>query len=166
MALAQAGDRLEVRAADAVRLDDLQTALLRHRPAVVHFSGHGHPVEGIQVVDNFGRSRSVPPEALTELFRILGDGLDCVVLNACYSETQAKAIAAYVPCVVGMRREVLDKTALTFAAGFYQGIAHGRSVQVSFDLARNGLGLRRAPDSDVPRLIARPGGADRTVTRP
>jgi hypothetical protein len=162
VAQAQAGDRLEVHTADAVRLDDLQYALLRHRPAIAHFSGHGR-VEGIQVTDDLGGSQPVPPEALSDLFRILGGGLQCVVLNACYTEEQAKAIAAHVPYVVGMRRQVLDDTAIRFSAGFYRAIAHAQSVRVSFDLARNSLNLHGVPDGSVPRLIAGPGEVDRPV---
>lgn len=162
---AQASALLEVRIADAVRLDDLPYALLRHRPAVVHFSGHGDPVRGIQVTDHRGLARDVPPDALRELFRILADGVECVVLNACFTEPQARAIASHIPCVVGMSRGVLDKSAIKFAAGFYQGIAYGRSIGTSFDLARNLLDLHGIPDSDVPRLIARPGAATRSVIK-
>jgi hypothetical protein len=158
--------RLEVRTADALRLDDLQGALLRYQPIVAHFSGHGHPSEGIQVVDEAGRPRSVPPRALSQLFRILGDGLRCVVLNACHTDEQATAIAAYVPCVVGMRRRVLDDTAILFATGFYRGIAGGRTIRTSFELARNGLDLHGVPDRGVPHLIAHPGAADRPLVDP
>ncbi|GID28967.1 CHAT domain-containing protein [Paractinoplanes brasiliensis] len=165
LAVAHAGAShlLEVRIADAVRLDDLPYALLRHRPAVVHFSGHGDPVRGIQVTDHRGLAHDVPPDALRELFRILADGVECVVLNACFTEPQARAIAAHIPGVVGMSRGVLDKSAIKFAAGFYQGLAFGRSIGASFDLARTGLDLHGIPDSDVPKLIAQPGGATRTV---
>jgi hypothetical protein len=166
VAHSRAGSRLEVRTADAVRLDDLHDALLRHRPVIAHFSGHGHPQDGIQVVDALGRARSVPPKALSELFRILHAELRCVVLNACHTDEQAAAIAAHVPCVVGMRRQVLDDTAVLFAAGFYRGIANGQSIRASFDLARNGLDLHGVPDSDVPRLIARAGDAERLIIEP
>lgn len=159
-----AHSRLEVRTADAVRLDDLQQALMRHQPVIAHFSGHGHPRHGLQVVDELGLSRSVPPRALSELFAILGKGLRCVVLNACHTEAQAAAIAAHVPFVVGMRRQVLDDTAIMFATGFYRALAHGRTIAESFLLARNGLDLHGVPDSEVPRLIARPGAPDRPLT--
>ncbi|MEV6846716.1 CHAT domain-containing protein [Actinoplanes sp. NPDC051411] len=155
--------RLEVRPADAVRLDDLQRVLMRYKPIVVQFSGHGHPSDGIQVLDEFGQPRSVKPEALSELFRILNRGLRCVVLNACHTDAQAEAIAWHVPCVVGMRRQVLDDTAIQFSKGFYRALADGRSIRTSFDLARNSLNLHDVPDSDVPRLIARPGDADRPL---
>jgi CHAT domain len=159
----RAAGRLELRTSDALRLDDLQYALLRHRPAIVHFSGHGHRQDGIQAVDASGRAQSVLPKALSELFRILSAGLQCVVLNACYTEDQARAIAAHVPCVVGMRRQVRDDTAVLFATGFYRGVANEQSIRASFDLALNSLDLHDVPDADVPQLIARGIDADRPV---
>src|SRR5689334_4330800 len=64
---AHAAERLELRVADAVRLDDLQGALLRHRPVIAHFSGHGSAAYGIMVSDDDGPPRAVPPDALSEL---------------------------------------------------------------------------------------------------
>lgn len=160
---AQAGDRLAVRTADAVRLDDLQEALLTHRPAIAHFSGHGSASAGILLTDDLGRARPVPPDALSELFRILRGGLRCVVLNACFTDQQARAIAAHVPCVVGMHSRVLDDAAIRFATGFYRGIAHAQSIGVSFQLGRNRLGLHGDADAVALRLFAAPGAADRPV---
>jgi hypothetical protein len=110
--------------------------LMRYQSIVAHFSGQGHPRDGIQVVDETGRPRSVPPHALSGLFGILSKGLRCVVLNACHTDEQAAAIAAHVPCVVGMRRQVLDDTAILFATGFYRGLADGKSIRTSFELGR------------------------------
>jgi hypothetical protein len=163
VAHSRGASRLDVRSADALRLEDLHTALLRHRPVIAHFSGHGHPTEGIQVVDAAGQPRTVSPTALSDLFRILSAGLRCVVLNACHTDAQAKAIAQHVPCVVGMRRQVLDTTAIMFSGGFYRGIADGRSIRTSFELARNLLLLNGVPDEGVPTLIARAHEADRPV---
>ena len=67
------------------------------------------------------------------------------------------------PCVIGMRRQVLDDTAILFATGLYRGLAAGRSIRTSFELARNGLDLHGVPDPDVPRLMAQPGAADRPL---
>jgi hypothetical protein len=166
VAHSRAAARLDVRTADALRLDDLQRVLLRHQPIVAHFCGHGHPRDGIQVVDEAGLPRSVPPRALSGLFQILNDGLRCVVLNACHTDAQAAAIAAHVPCVVGMRQQVLDETAILFAAGFYRGVADGRSIRTSFQLACNGLDLHGVPDRDVPRLISQPGALDHPLIDP
>ncbi len=160
---ARAGDRLAIRTADAVRLHDLQSTLLRHKPAIAHFSGHGTASAGIVVTDDFGEARLVPPNALSDLFRILRDGLQCVVLNACFTEKQAQAIAAHVPCVVGMRSRVRDDAAVRFSTGFYRGIAHGRSIRVSFELGCNELNLHGFTDADKPRLIATGAAAERPV---
>lgn len=163
---AQAEDRLALRTADAVRVADLRGALLRHRPAVAHFSGHGAKREGILVLDDFDRPYPVPPQALSDLFAILRDGPSCVVLNACLTDDQATAIARHVPCVIGMAGTVADAAAICFSASFYQALAFGRSVREAFDLGRNRLMLERHPDASTPVLLARPGVAERTIIAP
>src|SRR3954452_761679 len=47
LAIRGAGDSIDLRIADAVRLDDLQTSLLHHQPVIAHFSGHGSAAYGI-----------------------------------------------------------------------------------------------------------------------
>ena len=69
---------------------------------------------------------------------MLKDNVRVVLLNACYSETQAKAIVKEIDCAIGMSDEIRDNHAVAFAAEFYQALAYGRSVQVGFD-----LGLKR-----------------------
>ncbi len=72
----------------AVRVSDLQGLLLRHRPDIVHFSGHGSPASTIILEDASGYPDEVPSAALSDLFRLLKDNIRCVVLNVCYSEGQ------------------------------------------------------------------------------
>jgi hypothetical protein len=160
---AQAGDRLEVRVADALRLDDLQSSLQRHQPVVAHFSGHGSAAYGIMVTGDSGRPHAVPPAALSDLFRILRQDLRCVVLNACFTDGQARAIAAYVPCVIGMRAGIRDDAAVGFAAAFYQGLAYGNTIRTAFELGCNRLQLHGHPDADRPQLVAAPGAAELRV---
>ncbi|GAB2570773.1 hypothetical protein Aab01nite_05560 [Paractinoplanes abujensis] len=89
-----------------------------------------------------------------------------VVLNACWSATQAQQIAQHIDHVVGMRRPVDDRSATIFAAAFYSALAFGRTVHESFDQARTSLMLHTTPDHDVPQLLSRPGVAARlTVDR-
>ncbi len=90
-----------------------------------------------------------------------------VVLNACYSEVQAKAIVAEIDFVVGMTESIGDKAARLFAASFYRGLGFGRSVQTAFDLGVNAIkreGLFKY--EDVPVLLVKPGvdPATRLVT--
>jgi hypothetical protein len=127
-------DHLQLLSHWAVRLDDLSGFLLRHRPEVVHFSGHGAKSGAILLVGGDGQAKAVPPDALAGLFRVLKDNLRVVVLNACYSAAQAKAIVKEIDCAVGMSDSIDDEHAIAFAAEFYQALAFGRSVQEAFDL--------------------------------
>jgi hypothetical protein len=88
---------------------------------------------------------------LSELFHLHGAGLRCVVLSACYTDDQAAAIAAHVPCVVGTRCPDIDDTGVLFAKAFYRGITREQSIRTAFDVARDSL------DDDVAQLFARAG---------
>src|SRR5262249_2938194 len=113
---------------------DLSGFLLRHKPQVVHFSGHGAKAGTVVLIGNDGLAKEVPPKALQGLFRVLKDNVRIVVLNACYSEAQAKAIVKQIDVAIGMNDAIGDDHAIAFAAEFYQGLAYGRSVQEAFDL--------------------------------
>ncbi len=100
------------------------------------------------------REFAVPPDALSRLFAILRDNLRCVVLNACYSEPQAQAIAAHIDCVIGMPDAIGDAASLNFAASFYQALAYGRDVQTAFDLGCNRIDLQALDEPGKPKLLA------------
>lgn len=138
----------------AVRVEDLQELLLRHRPQIVHFSGHGTEHNEIILQDARGVGRPVSAEALQGLFRLFNDTLRCVVLNACFSAAQATAIGAVVDCIVGMQAETTDQAALAFATAFYQGLGYGQSVQTAFDLGCNVLNLHHLATAAQPQLLA------------
>ncbi len=147
-------DEFDLRQHWAVRVADLQELLLRHKPQIVHFSGHGSQAGQLLLEDDRGREYAVPPEALSQLFSILRDNLRCVVLNACYSERQAKAIAAHIDCVVGIPEVIGDIASRNFAASFYQALAYGRDMQTAFDLGSNRIDLQALDESSKPKLLA------------
>ena len=118
----------------AVRLEDIPGLLMRHKPHVVHFSGHG-AAGAIELTQADGSSHLVPPRALADIFRVLKDNVRVVLLNACDSEPQAEAIVGVIDCAVGMSDEIKDDAAIVFAAAFYEALGYGRSVQDAFDLA-------------------------------
>ena len=67
----------------------------------------------------------VDAEALAGLFRLFADTIKCVVLNACYSAIQAKAIVRHVEFVVGMDKEIGDSAAIEFSTAFYDALGSG-----------------------------------------
>lgn len=138
----------------AVRVGDLQEHLLRFKPHIVHFSGHGTDRSEIILEDRNGMSYSVSPESLTLLFRTLRDNIRCVILNLCYSEDQAQAIAEHIDCVIGMTGAIDDEAAILFSKSFYRAIAYGRDVQTAFDLACQEINMQNILEADKPKLIA------------
>jgi len=149
--------QLELVSEWAVRAGDVQAALLRHQPDVVHFSGHCSPSSGIILEDEVGNRKVVGKKALADLFEILKDNVRVVVLNACYAKDQAQALASTIDFTIGMSAAIEDRVAIIFAAHFYQSLAFGRSVEEAFKLAVNQLNLEGIDVSPVPELLVRDG---------
>ncbi len=147
-------DKFKIEQHWAVQVADLQKILLRHKPDIVHFSGHGSQASEIILEDNAGYSQTVPASALSRLFKILKDNIRCVVLNACYSEQQATAIAEHIDCVIGMSQAIGDVAAINFATSFYQALVFGRDLQTAFDLGCLQIDLEALNEQDTPQLLA------------
>jgi hypothetical protein len=139
----------------AVRSRDFYLAILEHRPQIVHFCGHGTGVDGIVLEDETGQPAPVEKEALSRLFKLFAvKGVECVVLNACYSEEQAQAISQYIKYVIGMNQAIGDKAAIAFAVAFYDALGVGEEVQFAYDLACAVLvGLKTRPNSSSKSYI-------------
>lgn len=137
----------------SIRPRDISRALLEAQPQIVHFSGHGTSEGALCFEDESGKAHFVQPEALAGLFKQFAEQVKCVVLNACYAEKQAKAIAEHIDYVVGMRREISDKAAIAFSIGFYQALGAGKTVEEAFELGRVQIMLQGVPEHLTPVLI-------------
>lgn len=153
----EAAGRFDLRAELALRADELPAALMRHRPKIVHFSGHGSATGELLLVGaQADQITPVTPHTLRQVFKTLGRDLFCVVLNACFSEAQAAALVEIVPCAVGMERDVTDAGAIAFAAGFYEALAFDQDLQSAFELGCTATELaQQAGQHLVPRLLQR-----------
>jgi len=136
----------------ATRPNDLRREILRHEPNFVHFSGHGEN-EGIVLEDAEGNPTLVSRDALSELFDLFKDNTECVILNSCYSEEQAKGICRSIPYVVGMKRAVPDIAAIQFSIGFYDAIGAGRDIENAFKFGRNAINLNNVQGAEIPVLL-------------
>ncbi len=160
----------------AVRPQDIRRALLDENPNMIHFSGHGEgagttgrtgenprglrPLEGtgnpighLIFEDNQGNPKPIDPTALANLFKLFAEQLECVVLNACYSQFQGEAIAQYVPYVVGTNKAIGDQAAIEFAVSFYDGLGAGRPIDFAFELGRNAIEMAGIGEALTPVLL-------------
>ena len=136
----------------AVRIDDLQRHLHYYKPNIVHFCGHGAGDDGLLLENQYTQKQFVSSESLGDLFKLFKENVECVVMNACYSEVQAEAIHEHINCVIGMNYKIGDKAAIKFATGFYDALTNGRNYQDSFEFGKNALDLENIPESGIPQI--------------
>jgi CHAT domain len=91
-------------------------------------------IGGLVFEDEAGKPKLISGEALAGLFGLFTDYVECVVLNGCYSATQAEAIAQQIPYVIGMTKAIGDRAAIEFAVGFYDALGAGRSIEDAYKL--------------------------------
>ena len=134
-------DEFEVKVGSAIRPDDLQELLLDYEPQIVHFCGHGTGEQGLVLQNSAGREQLVTTSALSSLFKLFTGKVECVLLNACYSEVQANAISQHINYVIGMSQTILDDAAIAFATGFYRGLGYGRTTEDAYHFGCNAIEL-------------------------
>jgi class 3 adenylate cyclase len=139
-------NHFQVKSCLAVTYDNLRHQLLTYAPHIVHFACHGDE-EGLIVKDELGLAEPISSKVLSELFALCAHHVECVLLNACYTASQAVAINKHIKNVIGMKKEIEDKAAVKFAIGFYDALGAGRSVEDAFKFGRTGI-LHQFPDID------------------
>jgi hypothetical protein len=143
-------DRFQLETRGAVRSEDLRRAMLEVKPHIVHFCGHGTGSQGLVLEDDNGREHLASTEALANLFGLMSDRVECVLLNACYSEVQAKAISEHINYVIGMSHEILDNAAIAFTVGFYDALGAGESIESAYKWGCNAIQFKMSGRS-IPR---------------
>ena len=138
----------------AVRPIDLQRAMSDYEPQIVHFAGHGEE-NGLMVEDENGNAVLVTPDALSGLFELFKDSVECVLLNTCYSELHVDAIKKHIKYVIGMRQGITDKSALRFAVGFYNALGAGRAIEEAYRFGCNAIQLSNLSENLIPILKKR-----------
>lgn len=148
-------DEFQIITESAVRVDDLTRFLSHHQPTIVHFSGHGSGTDGLALEDNSGQMQLVSTQALAKLFDLFQSQVECVLLNACYSEEQATAIHQHIDCVVGMNQAIGDKAAINFSVGFYTALAALRNYEDCFQMGCTSIDLQGIPEFLTPAIKIR-----------
>jgi CHAT domain len=150
-------NRLELVSKQALRLNELQQGLLQHMPDIVHFGGHGSPSGELMLRDEVGALAAVTPDALRSMFAAHRGRVRLVLLSACFSAAQARAVRDSIGIAVGMRRRISDQAAIVFVAAFYEALAYRRTVREAFDLGVAAIKLHGLPEeADTPELLVRP----------
>lgn len=150
-------DNFELFKHAAARPIDLQRLLLFYQPHIVHFSGHGSKKQKIILGGAPGRGKTIERRGLAELFALYSSHVRLVLLNACFTKTQARSISEVIDYAVGTGKGIGDKAGVAFAGAFYRALGFGKSIKQAFESARAELGLTRMPRTHGIELFVRNG---------
>lgn len=150
------GDRFVIETVFAAKQNDLRYALLKHKPHILHFSGHGTD-SGIVLENDLKTSYVFEFQQLAQLLTAFHDNLHMVVLNACNSSHRADELLQSVDCVIGMNHKILDRSAIAFASALYIALGFDRAIRECFISGRSALKDKGIPQAHVPMLLSRDG---------
>jgi hypothetical protein len=136
----------------SARPQDISQAIQDFQPNIVHFSGHGESTGELCFENELGNTKPVTVAALTALFKLVTAHVNCVVLNACYSDIQALAIVEHIPFVIGMNQAIGDKAAIAFAVGFYKALGAKRSIEEAYEFGCVEIQLQGISEESTPVL--------------
>ena len=136
-------DRFELHRHAATRPIDLQRLLMMYKPHIVHFAGHGSKKHKIILGGKPGRGKHVDQEGLAKMFALYKKHVRLVVLNACFTKTQAEALSEAIDYSVGAGKGIGDKEGVAFAGAFYRALSFGKSVKTAFQSAKAELDLTK-----------------------
>lgn len=150
-------DNFELHRHAATRPMDLQRLLMMHEPHIVHFSGHGSKQQKIILGGRPGGGKQIDPDGLVQLFALYKSHVRLVVLNACFTRTQAQSLSEVIDYSVGAGQAIGDKEGVAFAGAFYRALGFGKSVKAAFESAKAELALVRMPRAKGLDLFIRNG---------
>jgi len=153
-------DDFQIAYSPATRIKDIRRKMLDYKPHIVHFCGHGAGHDGIVFENDAGDATFVSADVLAGFFQLFKDHLECVVLNACYSEVQASTISNHIKYVIGMNEAIDDKIAIEFSVAFYDAIYANYEYETAYKVACNAIKWFYSPNSLVPVFLTKRSSED------
>jgi hypothetical protein len=150
-------DKFELHRHAAIRPTDLQRLLMMHEPHIVHFSGHGSKGQKLILGGKPGRGKQVDRDGLVQVFALYQRHVRLVVLNACFTRTQARSLSEVIDYSVGAGQGIGDKEGVAFAGAFYRALGFGKSIKAAFESAKAELALTKMPRTKGLDLFVRNG---------
>ena len=104
-----------------------------------------------------GRGKTIDQQGLVEVLGLYNHHLRLVLLNACFTKTQARSLAKVIDYSVGTGKGIGDKGSVAFAGAFYRALGFGKSIREAFNSAQAELGLTKMPRTQGIELFVREG---------
>jgi Leucine rich repeat len=122
--IALKGERFELIPNFAVNYIDFQREVLKSNAEILHFSGHGNN-QSLVFQESSGTDQNVEFKTIIEVFfknSFARENLQCIVLNACKTNEQAKVLSSHGIYTIGMSGAIEDERSIAFSGGFYNAV--------------------------------------------
>ena len=146
-------DEFTIRLEPAIRISELQRIIIKEKPRIIHFCGHGTQHRGLVLENDAGQPQLVSTEALTNLLKIFARRIECVILNACHSHDQGQPINQQVNYLIATNKEIRDDAALLFTKGFYDALFNGETYKNAYELGCNRIHLELYKSNNSDRKL-------------
>ncbi|MEO1218633.1 MAG: COR domain-containing protein [Bacteroidota bacterium] len=149
-------DRFHLKAKWALRVEDLQRGMLEFSPRILHFSGHVDKTDHSMLLleTEAGEAKAVSAEALSSLFDLFKNTLECIILSAGFSLDLARPLLKRTSYVISMKENLSDRTAIIFSRSFYDAIGQGRKIPFAFEFGKSALRLEGIPETELPVFLS------------
>ncbi|MDC8004745.1 CHAT domain-containing protein [Aureisphaera galaxeae] len=127
--------------------------LNRHKPNVLHISGHGNDDQTLLFEDSSGHSDIVYTNQLGDFLENYNKHLKCVILSACYSLNDIENFSNNIHCVIGMKTAIGNSKAMDFSSSFYDSLSSGQSFESAFNIAKDEINLSQENNEDILKII-------------
>lgn len=142
---------------------DLRRYIMDVKPHILHFCGHG-TAQGLVLENDTGTPEVVANDVLTDFLQIFADHIECVLLNACYTESLAEQLSQHLNYIIGMNQAVHDDAAIAFSEGFYDAIGAGEPYEQAFAVGKNAV-MGKVASSNSSRKATVVGAESQPITR-
>lgn len=127
-----------------VRAMDIIPHLVKFRPNILHFSGHGTE-EAIFLRGDVDCPTEIEAKVLASILE--ERGVDTLVMNCCSSASYIHDLTSSVQTVIGVDGSLKDQHAKRFSEAFYASLGNGSDVKGAFRDGRDTVRLYGAPAS-------------------
>ncbi|MFX1567987.1 MAG: hypothetical protein ACFFCV_06440 [Promethearchaeota archaeon] len=130
-------DYIQIIPALSIKRNQLKSRILKYRPQVLHFVGHG--VEKIGAVfpgDDLDTNSNILEFDLISTINKYSNFIKLVIFNTCYTGDLAEKLKNIIDISIGVKKKVNDEGAIGFTKGFYNVFCNGDNIYNSF---KNGI---------------------------
>ncbi len=138
-AFADSGNSIEINSVPGIDATNLSQELSAIKPYIIDIFGSEAGIESLVIEQPFNDAGAKNEKTIGEFFEFYTDRIECVILNGCYSDSQAKEIAQHISFVIGINRKLEDTEIIKFLDDFYYHLGSKETIELSYKIGCNRL---------------------------